>query len=71
VDRDVVAHTYHIPHFAPQEGYAAFSVSATARESVRRYIVNQEEHHRARTFRDEVVEMLEKAGIAYDQKYLD
>ena len=61
----------HIPHFAWQEGYAAFTVSATARESVRRYIVNQEEHHRARTFRDEVVEMLEKAGIAYDPKYLE
>ncbi len=60
-----------ISHFAWQEGYAAFTVSATARESVRRYIVNQEEHHRWRTFRDEVVEMLEKAGIAYDPKYLE
>ena len=60
-----------IPHFAWQEGYAAFTVSATARESVRRYILNQEEHHRGRSFRDEVVEMLDKAGIPYDPKYLD
>ena len=60
-----------IPPFAWQEGYAAFTVSATARESVRRYIVNQEEHHRARSFREEVIEMLEKAGVAYDPKYLD
>lgn len=59
-----------ISHFAWQEGYAAFTVSATARESVRRYIVNQEQHHRQRTFREEVVEMLEKAGVAYDPKYL-
>ena len=60
-----------IAHFAWQEGYAAFTVSATARESVRRYIANQEEHHRKRTFREEVVEMLEKAGVAYDPKYLE
>jgi putative transposase len=60
-----------ISHFAWQEGYAAFTVSATARESVRRYIADQEEHHRGRTFREEVVEMLEKAGVAYDPKYLD
>ena len=60
-----------IPSFAWQEGYAAFTGSATARESVRRYIVNQEEHHRGRSFREEVIEMLEKAGVAYDPKYLD
>ena len=60
-----------LPHFAWQEGYAAFTVSATARESVRRYIVNQEEHHRGTTFREEVIQMLDKAGVAYDPKYLD
>lgn len=57
--------------FTWQEGYAAFTVSATAREAVRTYMAKQEEHHRARSFRDEVVEMLEKAGITYDPKYLD
>jgi putative transposase len=60
-----------ILQFAWQEGYAAFSVSATARESVRRYIANQEEHHRLRSFREEVIEMLEKAGVTYDPKYFD
>ena len=57
--------------FAWQEGYAAFTVSATAREAVRSYIANQEEHHRVRSFREEVVQMLEKAGITYDPKFLD
>ncbi len=57
--------------FAWQEGYAAFTVSATAREAVRSYIANQEEHHRVKSFRLELVEMLEKAGIEYDPKYLD
>ena len=57
--------------FAWQEGYAAFTVSATSRNAVRHYIANQEEHHRVKSFREELVEMLEKAGIEYDPKYLD
>jgi putative transposase len=57
--------------FAWQEGYAAFTVSATTRGAVRKYIANQEEHHRVKPFRDELVEMLEKAGIKYEPKYLD
>ena len=57
--------------FARQEGYSAFTVSPTAREAVRRYIANQEEHHRGRTFREELIELLEKAGVEYDPEYLD
>ena len=57
--------------FAWQEGYAAFTVSATAREAVQKYIANQEEHHRAKSYREELIEMLTKAGIEYDPKYLD
>ena len=57
--------------FAWQEGYAAFTVSASGAEDVRRYIVNQEEHHRKRSFRDELKTMLEKSGVAYDERYLD
>jgi REP element-mobilizing transposase RayT len=57
--------------FAWQEGYSAFTVSATARDAVREYIANQEEHHRRKTFREELVEMLERAGIEYDPRYLD
>ena len=54
-----------------QEGYAAFSVSAISREAVKHYIANQEEHHRVKSFREELVEMLNKAGVEYDPKYLD
>ena len=57
--------------FGWQEGYAAFTVSATVRDAVRKYILNQEEHHRKKSFREELVEMLEKAGIYYDPKHLD
>jgi REP element-mobilizing transposase RayT len=57
--------------FAWQEGYSAFTVSATAREGVRRYIAHQEEHHAHQSFRDELIELLAKAGVEYDPKYLD
>jgi REP element-mobilizing transposase RayT len=57
--------------FAWQEGYAAFTVSAPTRESVRNYIFNQEEHHRIKTFREELMEMLNRSGVEYDVKYLD
>jgi putative transposase len=58
-------------NFAWQEGYAAFTVSPTAREGVKFYIANQEEHHRVKSSRDELIEMLAKAGVAYDVQYFD
>lgn len=58
-------------NFAWQEGYAAFTVSATARASVCHYIENQAEHHRQKTFREELLEMLERAEVAFDPQYFD
>jgi putative transposase len=63
--------TIGLRSFAWQEGYAAFTVSATARESVRGYIAHQEEHHRVKSFREEWIAMLDKAGIEYDARYLE
>ena len=57
--------------FAWQEGYAAFTVSATVRESVQAYIARQEEHHRRQSFREELMEFLERSGVEYDLQYLD
>ena len=57
--------------FAWQEGYAAFTVSAPTRENVQAYIANQAEHHRQKTFREELVEFLKRAGVEYDPQYLD
>ncbi len=57
--------------FQWQEGYAAFTVSASAIKTVQQYIANQEAHHRVRSFREELVELLEKSGVAYDPRYLD
>ena len=56
--------------FAWQEGYAAFTVSPSATDSVKKYIANQEAHHAKLSFVDELKQLLEKAGITYDEKYL-
>jgi putative transposase len=56
-------------NFAWQEGYAAFTVSPTATESVRQYIANQEVHHAKHLFVDELKELLERAGIEYEDRY--
>ncbi len=58
-------------NFAWQEGYAAFTVSASGLEEVRRYIENQEEHHHQRSFRDELKIMLQRSGVKFGEKYLD
>jgi REP element-mobilizing transposase RayT len=57
--------------FAWQEGYAAFTVSAPTRPAVQQYIANQEDHHRARSSRDELLDLLAKAGIDYDPRYFE
>jgi REP element-mobilizing transposase RayT len=56
--------------FAWQEGYGAFTVSASQRDVVRAYIANQEEHQRKRTFQEEYRELLKHGGVAYDERYL-
>jgi REP element-mobilizing transposase RayT len=56
--------------FAWQEGYGAFSVSASAISRVATYVETQEEHHREMTFRDEFIALLDRHGIEYDEKYL-
>ncbi len=52
--------------FAWQEGYGAFSVSASNLQSVRDYIDHQPEHHARRSFEDEFVALLRKSGVAFD-----
>ncbi len=58
------------PEFAWQDGYAAFTVSSSARERVRGYIQKQDEHHAQRDFASELKELLEKHGVTYDPRYL-
>ena len=60
----------HLPEFAWQDGYGAFSVSPSQVAAVRRYIENQERHHSKRTFQEEYLELLKLSGVEYDEKYL-
>lgn len=53
-----------------QEGYGAFSVSQSHVEQVQKYILNQEEHHRRKTFQDEFRGFLRKYEIEYDERYV-
>jgi len=53
-----------------QEGYGAFSYSKSQKQEVIKYIENQEEHHRKRSFKEEYFEFLNKFEIDYDEKYL-
>ena len=56
--------------FQWQEGYGAFSYSRSQRDTVIKYIVNQEGHHSRKTFREEYLDMLRKAEIIFDDKYI-
>ena len=56
--------------FAWQAGYGAFAVSFSNLEKVKRYIANQAEHHRKRTFREEFVALLQRHEIEFDEQYL-
>lgn len=58
------------PEFGWQKGYAAFSVSVSALDSVAEYINAQPEHHRKRDFRQEYLALLKKHGVAYDPQWV-
>ena len=53
-----------------QEGFGAFSYSRSQLDNVIKYILNQEKHHKKKTFREEYVGFLKKFEIDYDEKYL-
>lgn len=56
--------------FEWQPGYGAYTVGPANVEKVKHYILQQEQHHRRRTFQEEYVEMLRLGGIAYDERHL-
>jgi putative transposase len=55
--------------FAWQDGYGAFSISASQMKSVISYIDGQKEHHRKKTFEEEFLEFLDGYGVDYDRRY--
>ena len=53
-----------------QRGYGAFSYAKSQPSAVVNYILNQEEHHKKKTFREEYLDMLAKFEVEYDDQYL-
>lgn len=57
-------------NFYWQGGYGAFSVSPSAIESVKRYIENQQDHHKTISFQDEYRKILREHNIDFDERYV-
>ena len=56
--------------FQWQAGYGIFSVSQSNVDQVKRYIANQEEHHKRMSFQDEFREICNRHGIEIDERYV-
>ena len=55
--------------FSWQAGYSSFTVSESLKEGVARYIASQPEHHKKRSFEDELALLLQKNWVPYDPKH--
>ena len=56
--------------FCWQRGYSAFSVSQSVVDKVVEYIANQEAHHKKMSFQTELLALLKKHKIEFDERYL-
>jgi len=56
--------------FSWQEEYSAFSVSVSQLDRTNKYIKGQPEHHRKLTFQEELLTLLKKHNIEFDERYL-
>ena len=56
--------------FAWQSGYSAFSVSRSQAALVEAYIARQPAHHRRKTFEEELISLLKRHGVQYDERFV-
>jgi REP element-mobilizing transposase RayT len=59
-----------IGKFSWQEGFGCFSYGKSQITSVIRYIEQQRDHHKRRSFKEEYLEILQKFDVDYDDKYI-
>ena len=59
-----------LPHFGWQDGFSAFTVSKSQVEPVRQYIVDQKLHHGQRDFKTELLGLLDKHEIEFDERFI-
>lgn len=62
--------TIGLMEFGWQDGYGAFSVSASRLDAVRTYVNRQEEHHRRQTFEEEYLRLLKSSGVWFKDEFL-
>ena len=53
-----------------QKGYGCFSINPSELEIVQNYIINQDKHHRKKSFQEEYLEFLKMYEIEYDERYV-
>ncbi|MEO8041182.1 MAG: IS200/IS605 family transposase [Acidobacteriota bacterium] len=53
-----------------QEGFGAFSYSKSQLDTVVKYVLNQEKHHKKRSFREEYTSLLDRFEVEYEDRYL-
>lgn len=53
-----------------QDGFGAFSYSRSQLDNVVKYVLNQKEHHKKQSFKEEYLKFLKKYEIEYNEKYL-
>jgi REP element-mobilizing transposase RayT len=57
-------------HFEWQKGYGAFSHSRSQLDTVVKYVLNQESHHKKKSFKDEYLDILRKNDIEFKDEYV-
>ncbi len=57
-------------NFHWQDGYGAFSIGRSDIPELKKYLASQKEHHRKRTFQEELITFFDEYGLAYDERYL-
>ena len=68
--RWIKTHGERFSSFHWQDGYGAFTIGASQIPVLKAYFARQKQHHQKRTFQQEFVELLERYGVEYDEKYL-
>ena len=56
--------------FAWQDGYGCFTYAHSQVDAVAQYVMNQKQHHRTKTFKEEYGALLHKFEVAYDDRYV-
>ncbi len=57
-------------HFEWQRGYSGFTYSKSQRNNVIQYIINQDNHHKTKSFKEEYLDILKKFELEYDDRYI-